>query len=71
MKRLIAVVLVISLLTVGFAAFADPIGVGGTSFTSSSSSSFVHFPGKDLPQGGPFGAQIESLLLSPIGVGGT
>lgn len=71
MKRLIAVVLVIAVLSVGFTAFADPIGVGGTSFTSSSSSCFVNFPGKGVPQGGPFAPQIESLLLSPIGVGGT
>jgi len=69
MKRLIAVVLVIAVLAVGFTAFADPVGVGGT-LTGSSSSVFGNFPGKGVPQGGPFAPQIE-LLLSPVGVGGT
>jgi hypothetical protein len=68
MKRLIAVIMIVAVLAVGFAAVADPIGVGGT-FTSSSSS-FTHFPGKGMPHGKPFAPQIE-LLLSPIGVGGT
>ncbi len=69
MKRLL-VILAIGILLTGIAVStsADPIGVGGT-FTSSAGHRVSAFPGKGLPQGGPFA--VESLLLSPIGVGGT
>ncbi|MEE8593703.1 MAG: hypothetical protein V3T03_06215 [Candidatus Bipolaricaulota bacterium] len=67
MKRFIAV-LMIGVLLAGIAitVSADPIGVGGL---FSSSARGTVFPGKGVPQGGPFAPQVV-LLSSPIGVGG-
>jgi len=74
MKKLLAVLLVALMLTgVALSVCADPIDVGG-SFTSSSSSRStgpVVFPGKGDPQGVPFLAPTAELLLSPIDVGGS
>jgi len=70
MKRwMMAMAIGILLVGIGLSAVADPIGVGGTLTTSGGE--VIAFPGKGVPQGGPFSAQVESLLLSPIGVGGT
>lgn len=71
MKRIFVLLTVFVLLVAGtVSVLADPIGVGGT-FTESSSSQLAAHPGKGIPQGKPFEAQVETLLLSPIGVGGT
>jgi hypothetical protein len=71
MKRLLAILVIVLALTgIALSVCADPIGVGG-SFTSSAPGTIMAFPGKGLPQGGPFSVQIESVLLSPIGVGGS
>lgn len=66
MKRFIAVLMIGVLLAgIAIAVSADPIGVGGLS----SSARGTVFPGKGVPQGGPFAPQVV-LLSSPIGVGG-
>ena len=77
MKRFVVLVAVLALLSVGFAAFADPIQVGGTSFTEGAK--LVSQPGNG--QGNAWGhakkdkdAVIDDgvqLLSSPIQVGGT
>ena len=70
MKRWLAVLAIgILLVGIGLSVFAGPIGVGGT--LTASSGQVAAFPGKGVPRGGPFSGQLESLQLSPIGVGGT
>ena len=75
MKKFIAILLATALLTTvfGVALWADPIGVGG-SFTTLSSTSVGEFPGKGHPHGGRFAQDLELRLtssFSPIGVGGS
>lgn len=75
MKRFVVLVSVLALLSVGFAAFADPIQVGGTSFTEGAMFSVTQ-PGNgnawghDKKDKDPVDDGFQ-LLSSPIQVGGT
>ena len=72
MKRtLIALTIGILLLGIGLSAIGDPIGVGGSFTSSAEVRGLAAFPGKGVPQGGPFPVPTESTLFSPIGVGGS
>jgi hypothetical protein len=72
MKRLLAILAIALMLTgIALSVSADPIGVGGSFTSSAARSGVMSFPGKGSPHGGPFSAQLETLLLSPIGVGGS
>lgn len=75
MKRFVVFVAVLALLSVGFAAFADPIQVGGTSFAEKAS--FEVHPGQGHGHAWGHGKKDKGiddgfqLLSSPIQVGGT
>jgi hypothetical protein len=75
MKRFLAILVIVGLLAgIALAVSADPIGVGG-SFTALASQSKDTDPtvykGNGNPQGKPFQSPEASLLLAPIGVGGS
>ena len=73
MKRFVVLVSILALLSVGFAAFADPIQVGGTSFTEGAMFSVEH-PGNGNAWGRAKKNPVDDgvqLLSSPIQVGGT
>jgi hypothetical protein len=72
MKRmLLALTVGVLLVGIGLSAVGDPIGVGGSFTASAAKGGIIAFPGKGVPQGGPFSAQTESTFFSPIGVGGS
>ena len=73
MKRFVVLVAVLALLSVGFAALADPIQVGGTSLTDRSV--LTTGPGNGHGHAWGHGKKVPTgdvvLLSSPIQVGGT
>ena len=50
MKRLFVLGLVLAILAVGFTAFADPIQVGGTNFSSFAPIASIPGRGVEIPQ---------------------
>ena len=77
MKRFVVLISILALLSVGFAAFADPIQVGGTSFTARATYSVHpgnghgHAWGRLKKLQDPVIDDGVQLLSSPIQVGGT
>jgi len=74
MKRWVVVVAVVGalLMTLTASVWADPTNVGGgfTTLTSSTQGPVI-FPGKGIPQGGPFApAAGANSVLDPTNVGG-
>ncbi len=71
MKRWIVLVTVLGiLLMAAAAAWGDPINVGGNFTSGSQTHGSAVFPGKGSPQGMPFLGAENTVLLSPINVGG-